>query len=123
LAHSIVADEFNSQGIERRDELHQGIDIAADDTFARFHALNGRQGKTSRLSELALIDAEDGAASAQLASSNHGLDIRFDIQNINYNNNQLIFANGDSRHHFSINADVYLMRQSSSNGSNSLMAG
>ena len=58
--------------VERGDELHQRIDIAADHAVARLHALDGRQRQPGRFSKLALVDAEKRAGRSELAGCDHG---------------------------------------------------
>jgi len=55
LAHRIVRNQFDAERIERRDELHQRIHVAANHAFTGLHALDGRQRKPSGFSELALV--------------------------------------------------------------------
>src|ERR1700686_3564791 len=68
----VIGDEFDAQRVERGDELHQRVHVAADHAVTRFHALDGRQRESSGLSERALIDAEKRSGSFELASSDHG---------------------------------------------------
>jgi hypothetical protein len=71
LARSPLADQLDAGAVERGDELHERIDIAADDAFARLHALDGRHRQAALRSEFALVDAEKGARGAQLCSGDH----------------------------------------------------
>ena len=48
----VVGNQLDAERIERSDELHQRIDIAADDAFACLHALDGRQRQPGRFGEL-----------------------------------------------------------------------
>src|SRR5437016_13544325 len=58
VAHRVLRDELDAGRLERRHELHQGIDIAADHAAARLHALDGRERETGQAGKRALIDAE-----------------------------------------------------------------
>jgi hypothetical protein len=58
LARGIIGDEFDAQGIERTDELHERVNIAPDHTLARFHALDSRQRQPGCFGKPALIDAK-----------------------------------------------------------------
>ena len=57
--------------VERRDQLHQRLDVAADHAVARLHALDGRQRETRSLREGALIDSGERAGGAQLSRRDH----------------------------------------------------
>jgi hypothetical protein len=46
---------------ERRDQLHQRLDVAAHHAVARFHALDGGQRQARGLRERALVDAGERA--------------------------------------------------------------
>ena len=79
VAGRVVGDELDAERVERRDKLHQRIDIAADHALAGFHALDGRQRQAGQFSKRALIDAEDCSGGAQLARSDHENSIRNDV--------------------------------------------
>jgi hypothetical protein len=64
LAWSTFADQFDAGRAERAGELHQRIDVTADDAVACFHALDGRDRQAGRLGQLALVDAEKGPGGA-----------------------------------------------------------
>src|SRR5215470_4185094 len=70
-AHGALADQLNAGGAKRIDELHQRIDIAADDAVARFHALDGRQRQARALGQRLLVDAQQGPGRPHLSASNH----------------------------------------------------
>src|SRR5438552_1290418 len=70
-AGGAVGDEFDACRSERCHELHQRVDIAADDAFARLHALDGRQRQGGQFGELALIDAKERPRSAKLSRRDH----------------------------------------------------
>src|ERR1051326_751665 len=70
-ADSAIADEFDARGIEGFDELHQGIDIAADHALACFHALNRGNRQACQLGKLLLIQSRQGSGSAKLRSTYH----------------------------------------------------
>src|SRR5690348_7590639 len=52
-----LADELDAGRVEGADELHQGIDRAADHPVARFHALDGRHGQPREFGKRALVEA------------------------------------------------------------------
>src|ERR1700730_4601106 len=68
VAHGTIADQLNADGVQGFHQLHQGIDIAADDALARFHALDGRYGEASQFREAPLIKAGQGSCRTQLSS-------------------------------------------------------
>ena len=70
-----LADELDAGGIERADQFHQRIDIAADDAIARFHALDRRHRQARKFGQLALVDAEQGSGGPELRGGYHGWDI------------------------------------------------
>jgi hypothetical protein len=74
LARRVVGDQLNAERLERPNELHQRIDVAANDAVAGFHALDGRQRQSSRFSERPLIDTEKGARRPELARCNHAIE-------------------------------------------------
>ncbi len=49
-------DQFDAGRMQRADQLHQRIDVAAHHAIARLHALDGRQGQAGQLGQLPLID-------------------------------------------------------------------
>src|SRR5688572_24034761 len=71
LARRAFVDQLDAEALQRRNELHQRLDVAAHHAVARFHALDRGQGKARRLGEGALVDAGEGAGGAQLARGNH----------------------------------------------------
>ena len=54
-------DEVDARSLKRGDKLHQGIDVAADDTFARLHALNGGERQSGRRGQVLLVHAHEGS--------------------------------------------------------------
>ena len=63
---------FDAEAIERRDQLHQRLDVAADHAVARFHALDGGQGQARRaFGQRALVDSGEGPGGPQLARRDH----------------------------------------------------
>src|SRR5690606_7715627 len=66
LADRALFDEFDARVVQRRDQLDQGIDVAAHGAFARFHALDGRQRQAGGLGEGPLIHAEQSAGGLDL---------------------------------------------------------
>ena len=59
-------DEFDASGIQRADQLHERIDVAANDAVACLHPLNRGQRKAGHLGQFALVDTEKGARRPQL---------------------------------------------------------
>ena len=57
--------------LERPDQLHQRIDVAADHAVARLHALDRRNRQAAQIGELALIDAEKRAGGPKLTGGDH----------------------------------------------------
>lgn len=72
LAYRTVCNQFDTLCGERLDELHHGIDIAANDPIARFHALDGWNRQPCQPCELPLVDTQQGASAAQLTGGYHG---------------------------------------------------
>ena len=66
LAGGALADQFDTGGVERPDELFERIDIAANDRLARFHALDGGQREAGEFRELPLIDLQQRPRGAHL---------------------------------------------------------
>src|SRR5262245_10384536 len=61
-----LADQLDAGNRERVDQLHQGIDIAADDAFGALHALDRRQRQGAELREFALVDPQQSAGGPKL---------------------------------------------------------
>jgi hypothetical protein len=76
LTHRPFADQFDPGSGERRDHLHERVDVAADYPLARLHPLNGRQRKPCQIGQGALVDAQKGARGAQLRGRNNGPPVR-----------------------------------------------
>ncbi len=53
------------------DQLHQRIDVAADDAVAGLHALDGRHRKVRQFGHLPLIDVQERARGPELIGGNH----------------------------------------------------
>jgi len=68
-----LTDQFQTGAIERRNQLHQGIDVAPDHTVACLHALHRRDGQPAALGQLTLIDPKQGTGCTQLGSCDHVL--------------------------------------------------
>src|SRR5262245_17690590 len=79
VADGSLADQLNPGRRERVHELHQGIDVAADHAFARFHALDRGQRKPRALGEVALVDFQQCPRGPHLRTSYHISDIRIAI--------------------------------------------
>ena len=56
---------------EGLDQLHQGIDVAADHAVTGLHALDGRQGQAGQLGQLALVDLQQGTGGTHLRGGDH----------------------------------------------------
>jgi hypothetical protein len=65
--------------IQRRHELHQGVDRPAHDTPTPLHALDRRHREASLLGKHALVDPEQRSSRLQLARSNHSWNIYIDV--------------------------------------------
>jgi hypothetical protein len=57
-ANAPFAKQLNAHVLKRLHDFGQGIHVAADEAAARFHTLNGGQGKPRTLCERGLINAE-----------------------------------------------------------------
>ena len=82
LAHRVIGKQFDATRSEGSHKLHQRVDVAANNPFTRFHALDGRQRQSGGFSQLALIDAEERARGAELPCGDHGNNIIIDVPNI-----------------------------------------
>src|SRR5258705_6995997 len=79
LARRTFVDQFDAQPLERRNQLHQRLDVAADHPIARLHALDRGQRKTRGLGQLALVDTREGARGAQLPGGDHAIGFSCDM--------------------------------------------
>ena len=70
-ARSARIDQLDPGVLKRGNQLHQGIDVAADDAVAGFHALDGRHRKVGQLGHLPLIDVQERARGPELIGGNH----------------------------------------------------
>jgi hypothetical protein len=68
LADGTFIDEFNAGGFECGDEFHQGIDVAADYTFACLHALDRRKREPRGRCQVLLVHPNKCARRAKLSS-------------------------------------------------------
>src|SRR5262249_15485100 len=84
LAGGSLADQLEPCGLERDNQLHQRFHIAPDHPLTGLHALNGRHGKSRELSQLPLVDAEQGTGRTQLTGTDHGWPATLDVSNIEY---------------------------------------
>ena len=69
--HSRI-DQLDPGIVECGNELHEGIDIAADDTVAGFHALDGRHRQVRQFGHLPLIDVQERTRGPELIGGDHG---------------------------------------------------
>ena len=81
-AGGALADQLDAGGLQRADQLHQGIDVAAHHAVARLHALDGRQGQAGQFGQLALVDAQQRAGGPHLAGGDHGVGPHHDVWDI-----------------------------------------
>src|SRR5581483_7019394 len=72
LAHGSHTDQLDARCVERFDQLHERVDIAADHAVACLHSLNRGKRKASHLGQLALIDSKQSPRSPQLRRRNNG---------------------------------------------------
>src|SRR5215470_13466411 len=73
-----LADELDARDGKGLDQLHQRVDVAADDAVARFHALDGGQRETRAPGKLALIEPQERPRRPHLGASYHVSNIRID---------------------------------------------
>ena len=66
-------DQFDSRVIERRNQFHQRIDVAADDAVARLHALDGRHREVGEFRHLPLIDVQERPRGPELIGGDHAV--------------------------------------------------
>jgi hypothetical protein len=64
-------DQFNPRILQCGNQLHQGIDVAADDAVAGFHALDGGDGKVCKVGGLPLIDIQERTGRPELVGRDH----------------------------------------------------
>src|SRR5258705_6675448 len=84
FARRALVDELDPKAVERGDQLHQRLHIAADYAVARFHALDRGQRKPRGLGERPLIDAGERPGGPQLSRRDHGPALRKVILNGRY---------------------------------------
>jgi hypothetical protein len=80
MAWRALADELETGLVECSYELHEGIHVSAHNVPARLHALYGRQRKTGEVSELPLIDIQQGACSPHLQGRDHACSRTHDVR-------------------------------------------
>lgn len=78
-AGAAVANQLDTHVLERLHDLGQRIHIAAYETVARFHALNGGERQPCTLCQHRLVNSEQGASSAKLRCSYHCLNISIHV--------------------------------------------
>jgi hypothetical protein len=66
-------DQLDPGILESRNQLHERIDVAADDAVTGFHTLDRRHRKVCQLSHLPLIDVQERPSSPELIGGNHEL--------------------------------------------------
>src|ERR1051325_11903594 len=71
LAYRALVDQLDTGAVQRGDQLHQRLDVAADHAVARLHALDGGQREARRFGERCLVEARKGPRGAQLARGDH----------------------------------------------------
>ena len=82
VACGSFADQFDPSSCKRIDELHQRIDVPANNPAAGFHALDRGQRKSRALGEFTLIDVQQRPRGPHLGSSYHVSDIIIDALNM-----------------------------------------
>jgi len=78
-ADTTFANQLDTHVLERLHNLRQRIHVAAYESVARFHALNGGQGQPCASREHRLVNAEQGAGSTKLRCSYHVLNITIHV--------------------------------------------
>ena len=78
-------EEFHAGRLDRGNEFHERIHGAADDPFARFHALNRRQRQLCGVRKRTLIHPKQGARGPQLRSGDQCRLQWIDVLNMDYN--------------------------------------
>src|SRR5436190_23831426 len=68
-----LRDQLEAGRTQGGHELREGIDIPADHAVARLHPLNGREGQSGELSQLALVDSEQRPCGSKLGGGDHSL--------------------------------------------------
>jgi hypothetical protein len=64
-------DQFDPRILQCGNQLHQRIDVPADDAVARFHALDGRNWKICKVGSLSLINVQERTGGPELVGRNH----------------------------------------------------
>jgi hypothetical protein len=70
-ALGIWTNQLDSRVLQSGNQLHQRIDVAADDAVTCFHALNGWHRKIRQFGRLPLIYIQERAGGPELISGNH----------------------------------------------------
>jgi hypothetical protein len=70
-ARNAGIDQFDPRIFQCGNQLHQGIDVAADNAVARFHALDGRDWKACKVGGLPLIYVQERSGRPELVGRNH----------------------------------------------------
>src|SRR5260370_8490361 len=78
-ADASFANQLHTHVLERLHNLGQRINVAADESVARFHALNGGQGQPRPPCERRLVNAEQSAGGTKLRGSYHLLHITIHV--------------------------------------------
>jgi hypothetical protein len=64
-------DQLDACLLKRGNQLHEGVNVAADDAITGFHALNGRHRKGGQIGHLPLIDVQERASGPELMGGYH----------------------------------------------------
>src|SRR5437763_12057654 len=75
FADGTLVDKLDTGFLKRGDELHQGIDVAADHSVARLHALNGGKREPGRGGQVSLVHPHERSCRLELRRGDHGLTI------------------------------------------------
>ena len=78
-ADASFANQLDAHVLERLHNLGQRINVAAYESVARFHALNGGQGQSRAPCERRLVNAEQSAGGTKLRGSYHVLNITIHV--------------------------------------------
>jgi hypothetical protein len=72
-------DQFDPRTLQGRNQLHERIDVAADDAVARFHALDGGDRKIRKVGGLPLIYVQERTGRPELVGRNHEMAVSGEI--------------------------------------------
>src|SRR3954454_12959257 len=70
-ADGTLPDQLDSILRQAVDELHERVDLAANHPLRSFHTLDRRHGEAAPVSELPLVEPQQGSGRPELRPSNH----------------------------------------------------